>query len=60
MSEVVMLTLPGLGGTSLINANVFLRPEPRTLELGDWPAEIRNNPAVLEQCKSPAFKASTR
>ncbi|KAJ7757153.1 hypothetical protein B0H16DRAFT_1538314 [Mycena metata] len=37
----------GLGGTSLLNANVFLEADKRTLELSTWPDEIRKNPASL-------------
>src|SRR5438128_1649248 len=36
----------GLGGTSLINANVSLPPEKRVFDDPHWPAELRNN---LEQ-----------
>ncbi|KAK7532801.1 uncharacterized protein J3D65DRAFT_557668 [Phyllosticta citribraziliensis] len=39
----------GLGGTSLLNANVFLEADSRTLAMGEWPPEIRNDPAALEQ-----------
>lgn len=42
----------GLGGTSLINANVFLRADHRALELSEWPAEIREDPAGLDKCES--------
>ncbi|KAH7413773.1 hypothetical protein DE146DRAFT_707398 [Phaeosphaeria sp. MPI-PUGE-AT-0046c] len=31
----------GLGGTSLINAGVFLRPDERILEGSNWPIEVR-------------------
>jgi NADPH-dependent 2,4-dienoyl-CoA reductase/sulfur reductase-like enzyme len=41
----------GLGGTSLINAGVFLKPDERLLEAAEWPEEIRENPADLEQCE---------
>ncbi|KAK0655657.1 hypothetical protein B0T16DRAFT_424392 [Cercophora newfieldiana] len=39
----------GLGGTSLINANVFLKPEDSVLKLPAWPAEIREDPRVLNE-----------
>ncbi|KAL7273366.1 hypothetical protein RUND412_003786 [Rhizina undulata] len=39
----------GLGGTSLLNANIFLRADKRTLELIKWPEEIRNYPASLNK-----------
>ncbi|KAJ7641620.1 hypothetical protein FB45DRAFT_825916 [Roridomyces roridus] len=38
----------GLGGTSLINANIFLEADKRTLQLSNWPAEIRQDPAGLQ------------
>ncbi|KAF7366427.1 FAD/NAD(P)-binding domain-containing protein [Mycena sanguinolenta] len=38
----------GLGGTSLLNANVFLEADKRTLQLSTWPEEIRNDPASLD------------
>jgi choline dehydrogenase-like flavoprotein len=31
----------GLGGTSLLNANVFLEADPGVLDLKMWPAELR-------------------
>ncbi|KAK5999103.1 hypothetical protein PT974_01492 [Cladobotryum mycophilum] len=39
----------GLGGTSLINANVFLEADERLLSMDFWPPEIRNNPHELDK-----------
>ncbi|KAG9760738.1 hypothetical protein KCU73_g2733, partial [Aureobasidium melanogenum] len=39
--------LQGLGGTSLVNANVFLRPDPRIFESSKFPSELRQH-AVLD------------
>jgi cholesterol oxidase len=38
----------GLGGTTLINANVGLRAEPRVFEDPAWPAAFRGDTALLE------------
>ena len=35
----------GLGGTSLLNANVFLEADPRVLEMGVWPEELKGQDA---------------
>ncbi len=40
----------GLGGTSLINANVALRPEPAVLDLEWWPAALRADGDRLQAC----------
>ena len=37
----------GLGGTSLINANVALKPDPRLWDDPRWPAAVRADPAGL-------------
>lgn len=39
----------GLGGTSLVNANVAIRPEPRVFEDARWPANLRNNMQSLDE-----------
>ncbi|OQE08838.1 hypothetical protein PENVUL_c008G01117 [Penicillium vulpinum] len=39
----------GLGGTSLINAGVFLKADERTLQMSPWPSEIRNEPLKLDE-----------
>ncbi|KAF1937241.1 FAD/NAD(P)-binding domain-containing protein [Clathrospora elynae] len=44
----------GLGGTSLINAGVFLRPEDRLLEAMEWPVQIRESVEELEKYYSRA------
>lgn len=38
----------GLGGTSLINANVALEIEPRLLKTAHWPAVFQAKPALLQ------------
>ncbi|KAF9086702.1 hypothetical protein BGX29_001264 [Mortierella sp. GBA35] len=39
----------GLGGTSLLNANTALRPEPRLWNQKAWPEEITQDKELLEQ-----------
>ncbi|KAF9586241.1 hypothetical protein BGW38_008117, partial [Lunasporangiospora selenospora] len=39
----------GLGGTSLLNANTALRPDPRIWENSAWPEEIKQDKELLEQ-----------
>ena len=54
LDQVANLGLPfpaGLGGTSLINANVFLEADHNTLAMKVWPPQIRNDPACLDKCK---------
>lgn len=40
----------GLGGTSLLNANVFLEADDGTLSLDCWPEELRQKGA-LRKCE---------
>ncbi|KAG9850489.1 hypothetical protein KCU98_g4447, partial [Aureobasidium melanogenum] len=44
----------GLGGTSLVNANVFLRPDSRVFESPKFPSQLRQH-AVLD----PYFQRAT-
>ncbi|KAK0739263.1 hypothetical protein B0T21DRAFT_346593 [Apiosordaria backusii] len=39
----------GLGGTSLINANVFMEADKETLSMKAWPKEIREDPKGLDK-----------
>jgi cholesterol oxidase len=55
----------GLGGTSLINAGICLRPDPAVVANANWPAELRSETAlatyfdraeaILKPSPSPAF-----
>jgi choline dehydrogenase-like flavoprotein len=47
----------GLGGTSLINANVALESDPRLIDYHQWPAIYRNTPALLAPYYDRARKA---
>lgn len=49
----------GLGGTSLVNANVFLEPTPAVLEMDFWPEELRGRDA-WKKCKLSRFVCTTR
>ncbi|KAI3323042.1 FAD/NAD(P)-binding domain-containing protein [Xylariaceae sp. AK1471] len=46
----------GLGGTSLINANVFLEADEDALQLEQWPEEIRKNKGCLKDYYKKAEK----
>lgn len=46
-----VFTGSGLGGSSLINAGVFLRADRSILEGPEWPVEIRDNIDNMAQCK---------
>jgi cholesterol oxidase len=46
--DVNVLMACGLGGTSLINANVCLSPDPRVFEDRAWPHEVRSDRLLAE------------
>ncbi|OAQ98045.1 hypothetical protein LLEC1_04478, partial [Akanthomyces lecanii] len=50
-SAVVCNAAAGLGGGSLINANVFLEADESTLSSELWPAEIRKDPTYYQQVR---------
>lgn len=39
----------GLGGTSLVNANVSLQADSRVFQLPEWPTAFRENPHLLDE-----------
>ena len=49
----------GLGGTSLLNANVFLEADDETLQIKSWPAEIREKPGCLRECMCFAYSSQS-
>jgi cholesterol oxidase len=46
----------GLGGTSLINANVALHAEPRVFDDPAWPAAFRDDSALIQESYARAVK----
>lgn len=52
MSVYSLTTSPGLGGTSLMNANVFLEANHDALGMKAWPREIREDPGCLDKCEN--------
>ena len=46
--DIHILTGCGLGGTSLINANVCLKPDPRVFEDKVWPKALRTDGTLAE------------
>ncbi|HYH94910.1 GMC family oxidoreductase N-terminal domain-containing protein, partial [Hyalangium sp.] len=52
LGDLAVVTGCGLGGTSLINAGVVLRPDPRVLEEDCWPSGFRQDlkEGMIEGC----------
>lgn len=48
-SEISVFKGCGLGGTSLVNANVSIKPDPRVLADPCWPSAIRNDLKSFEE-----------
>lgn len=46
--DINVLVGCGLGGTSLINANVSLRPDPRVFDRPEWPSELAADRALID------------
>ena len=49
LSTDMFCNFQGLGGTSLLNANVFMRADEKTIACRLWPKEIRHE--GLDKCK---------
>jgi cholesterol oxidase len=47
--DITVLVGCGLGGTSLINANVALEPKDWIFQDGRWPAQLRGQPGELKR-----------
>jgi cholesterol oxidase len=54
--DISIIKGSGLGGTSLINANVALIPDADLFERGGWPKDIRY-PELLRLLRTSAFDA---
>lgn len=52
LGDLAVVTGCGLGGTSLINAGVVLRPDPRVLDDDSWPSGFREDlrAGLFEDC----------
>lgn len=48
-SEISVFKGCGLGGTSLVNANVSIKPDPRVFADPCWPTALRNEPQLFEE-----------
>src|SRR5690606_20136108 len=48
-SEISVFKGCGLGGTSLVNANVSIKPDPRVLSDPAWPKALRDDLGTFEE-----------
>lgn len=55
MGMLTRLNKKGLGGTSLINANVFMEADDQTLAMNMWPPEIRDDVEGFHKCECISF-----
>lgn len=55
-SEISVFKGCGLGGTSLVNANVSIKPDPRVMEDPAWPEAIRKDPASFKNGMDRAWE----
>ena len=51
IQQLFLFGIIGLGGSSLINAGVFLKADERTLQMSPWPSEIKDDPSTLDECE---------
>jgi cholesterol oxidase len=58
--DVNVLKGCGLGGTSLINANVAIEPDPRVFQREEWPDEIRGEAADPHSPLSEGYDRARR
>src|ERR1035438_101005 len=59
-SDISVIKGSGLGGTSLINANVAIVPDPDVFDEFNWPTEIRYNDLQPYYDRARGDRKSTR
>ncbi|KAI7778723.1 hypothetical protein LA080_001870 [Diaporthe eres] len=55
-SKLNCIVCNGLGGTSLINGNIYLEADRSTLSASGWPLEIASDAECLEKCNNDGSK----